>query len=144
MPRLTSTLGQKALLSLRRSESLSGCQNGIMWEVVFTNPTLSESAFNADSDSVGFVKTTSVFRSFRLTAVCCGRAIERMAWRRTSSLSAPSPPHSAGLSGLCPHLPHFLAAGIAIIRALKAIQCSGFCPGSKNFKDQERGLPVCG
>ena len=54
------------------------------------------------------------------------------------------PPHSSGLSGLSPYLPHFLAAGIAIIRALKAIQCSGFCPGSKNFKDQERGLPVCG
>ena len=47
-----------------------------------------------------------------------------MAWRRTSSLSAASPPHSAGLSGLSPPFPHFLAAGIAIIRALKAIQCS--------------------
>ena len=47
-----------------------------------------------------------------------------MAWRRTSSLSAASPPHSAGVSGLSPPFPHFLAAGIAIIRALKAIQCS--------------------
>ena len=112
--------------------------------MVFTNPTLSESAFNADSDSVGFVKTTAVFRSFRLTAVYCGRAIERMAWRRTSSLSAPSPPHSAGLSGLYPHLPHFLAAGIAIIRALKAIQCSVVLSRPQNFKDQESGLPVCG
>ena len=82
-----------AILSIALPQQTAVSRNERNTAVVFTNPTLSESALNADSDSVGFLKTTAIFRSFRLTAVCCGRPKERMAWRRTSSLSAP-PPHT--------------------------------------------------
>ena len=48
-----------AILSFGLPQQTAVSQNERNMAVVFKNPTLSESAFNADSDSVGFLKTTS-------------------------------------------------------------------------------------
>ena len=75
--------------------------------------------------------TTLTISPIRTDSGCCCRMGEKNGVGEGEFSVCSVPPPLFGLSGLSPHLQHFLAAGIAIIRALKPIQCSGFCPGRK-------------
>ena len=63
--------------------------------MVFKNPTLSESAFNADSDSVGFLKTTAIYISFIPTDCCLLWQTKRKNGMEEDEFSVCSaPPHT--------------------------------------------------